>query len=62
MRYIRGRKRFHQEARTAARLDHPHIVTVYDVGEEAGQHYLAVAFLSGQPLNRLLESGPLPET
>ena len=53
-------RRFRQEAQAAARFDHPHIVTVYDVGEEAGQNYLAMEFLSGQPLSRLVERGPLP--
>ena len=34
-------QRFHQEAQTASRLHHPHIVTIHEVGEDAGQHYLA---------------------
>jgi len=47
-------QRFHQEARTAASFQHSHIVTIYEVGEEAGQHYLAMAYLSGWTLDRLL--------
>ena len=44
-------QRFHQEAWTAAGLHHPHIVTIHEVGEEAGQHYLAMAFLPGRTLD-----------
>jgi formylglycine-generating enzyme required for sulfatase activity len=46
--------------RTAAGLRHPHIVTIHDVGEEAGQHYLAMAFLPGRTLDKWLSEGPLP--
>jgi serine/threonine-protein kinase len=53
-------QRFQQEARTAAGLRHPHIVTIHDVGEEAGQHYLAMAFLPGRTLDQWLAKGPLP--
>jgi serine/threonine protein kinase len=53
-------QRFHQEAQAAAGLHHPHIVTVYEVGEEAGQHYLAMAFLPGRTLDELASEGPLP--
>jgi serine/threonine protein kinase len=55
-------QRFHQEAQTAARLHHPHIVTIHDVGEETGQHYLAMAFLPGRTLDERLSAtkGPLP--
>jgi len=53
-------QRFYQEARTAAGLRHPHIVTIHDVGEEAGQHYLAMAFLPGRTLDKQLAEGPLP--
>lgn len=53
-------QRFHQEAQAAAGLHHPHIVTVYEVGEEAGQHCLAMAFLPGRTLDELASEGPLP--
>jgi serine/threonine-protein kinase len=53
-------QRFHQEARTAAGLYHPHIVTVHDVGEEAGQYYLVMAFLPGRPLDQWLLEDTLP--
>ena len=39
--------RFRKEARAAAQLNHPNVVTVYDVGEEAGQHYLSMEYMDG---------------
>ncbi len=53
-------QRFHQEAQAAAGLHHPHIVTIYEVGEEAGYHYLAMAYLPGHPLSKLIAAGPVP--
>jgi formylglycine-generating enzyme required for sulfatase activity len=53
-------QRFQQEARTAAGFQHPHIVTIHAVGEEAGQHYLAMALLPGRTLDRQLAGGRLP--
>ncbi len=53
--------RFHREARIAAGLRHPGIVTIYDVGEDEGASYLAMEFVDGVPLDRLLATaGPLP--
>jgi predicted Ser/Thr protein kinase len=51
--------RFYQEARAAANLDNTHIVTVYEVGEEAGQYYLAMAYLPGRTLDKWLAEGML---
>jgi serine/threonine protein kinase len=52
--------RFHREARAAANLRHPHIVTVYDAGEAAGQLYIAMEYVPGRTLRALLEEeGPL---
>jgi formylglycine-generating enzyme required for sulfatase activity/predicted Ser/Thr protein kinase len=53
-------RRFRQEAQTAARLHHPHIVTIYEVGEEAGQHYIAMVFLPGRTLDKVVDGKPLP--
>lgn len=53
-------QRFYSEAEAAARLDHPHIVPVYDVGQEAGQHYFSMGFVDGEGLDAKLNDGPLP--
>jgi serine/threonine protein kinase/outer membrane protein assembly factor BamB len=54
--------RFLQEGRTAAQFSHPNIVTIYEVGEETGQQYIAMNYLPGRGLDeRLAEAeGPLP--
>ncbi len=52
-------RRFQQEARAVARLRHPSIVGVHEVGQVHGQHYFTMDFIAGQSLARLLESGPL---
>jgi serine/threonine protein kinase len=54
---------FLQEARLAARLAHPHIITIYDFGVERQQPYLTMQFIEGPSLDRLLaprRSLPLP--
>jgi serine/threonine-protein kinase len=54
-------RRFLQEARSAASLSHPNIVTIYDVVEQGGQYYIVMQHLPGQPLNRLIrQAGNLP--
>jgi outer membrane protein assembly factor BamB len=52
--------RFCHEARTAARLRHPHIVTIHDVGEEEGQHFFTMDFIDGRSLADLVREQPLP--
>lgn len=55
------RQRFLREAQTAATLDHEHIVTIYQVGEECGIPFLAMQYLQGESLEtRLQRTGPLP--
>ena len=59
-----ARKRFLREAQSAARLNHPNIVTVYDLGEEQGRAYLAMELLEGQDLRHLIGTpalGPIEE-
>jgi serine/threonine protein kinase len=52
--------RFLREARATAKLDHPGIVTIYDVGEEQGTYYFAMEFLEGRALDEILrDQGPL---
>ncbi|MGB9687250.1 protein kinase domain-containing protein [Thermogutta sp.] len=53
--------RFQNEARSAARLNHPGIVQVYAAGEQDGIHYIAFEFIEGTNLRKLVEEkGPLP--
>ena len=53
-------KRFRREAKAAARLSHPNIVGVFDVGSSDGLHFIAQEFIDGRNLQRVLEaSGPL---
>ena len=55
------RQRFEQEARAASALNHPNILTVYDVGEADGTTYIAMELVEGRTLRELLASGePLP--
>src|SRR5664279_4066865 len=52
--------RFHAEARAASLLNHPNVVTVYDVGREDGRAWLAMELLDGVTLRRLLDGGRSP--
>jgi serine/threonine protein kinase len=52
--------RFRTEAEAAAKLQHPHIVAVHDVGEVDGQQYFSMDFIDGQTLAHRLAKGPLP--
>ena len=53
--------RFRDEARAAASLNHPNIVSVFDFGEEASGPYIVMELIDGQDLSSMLrENGPLP--
>lgn len=52
---------FQREARAAAALSHPSIVTVYDVGELGGREFIAMELVDGETLDRVIdETGPMP--
>jgi serine/threonine protein kinase len=53
-------QRFQQEAKTAARLDHPNIIPIYRVESEAGLNYFVMKYVNGISLEQRLEEGPLP--
>jgi dipeptidyl aminopeptidase/acylaminoacyl peptidase len=54
------RARFEREARAISALEHPHICTLHDVGEEGDQAYLVMEHLEGETLAARLKKGPLP--
>ena len=54
------RERFEREARTISSLNHPHICTLYDIGEQDGVHFLVMEYLEGEALAQRLDKGPLP--
>ncbi len=48
-------RRFHREAEVLAKMDHPNIVKVYDHGQVEGVHFIAMEFLEGEGLDKLIE-------
>ena len=54
-----ARKRFREEALALSRLNHPNICTIYQVGEAGGRTYIAMEYVQGRPLNRLIREGPI---
>ncbi len=54
-------ERFQREAKAAARITHPNIVNVYDVGVAEGRHYIVMEYVPGRTLKeRIKEEGPVP--
>jgi tetratricopeptide (TPR) repeat protein/tRNA A-37 threonylcarbamoyl transferase component Bud32 len=59
----RARERFRREAQTAAGIDHPNVLRVFDAGESSGHLYLVMELVEGRPLEAVLHerSQPLPQ-
>jgi Tol biopolymer transport system component/predicted Ser/Thr protein kinase len=53
-------KRFEKEARAASALNHPNIVTVYDIGTTDGTSWIAMERVEGETVRKMLAGGPLP--
>ena len=56
----RARARILREARTASHLQHPNICTVFDVGEDAGEAWIAMELVEGEPLSAVVKRGAVP--
>jgi serine/threonine protein kinase/tetratricopeptide (TPR) repeat protein len=54
-----AKERFVQEAQAAAALDHPNICTVHEIEEVEGQAFIAMAYIDGQSLKEMINSGPM---
>jgi hypothetical protein len=54
------RARFEREARAISRLNHPHICSLHDIGQQEGIDYLVMEYLEGETLAARLRAGPLP--
>ena len=53
-------QRFEREAKTVASLNHPHIVHMYSVEEDAGIHFLTMELVEGRRLDAMIPAGGLP--
>ncbi len=51
--------RFYAEARSAAKLDHPNIVTVYQCGQHNGHHFFSMDYVDGMDLSKMMQDEPL---
>lgn len=53
-------KRFEREAKSASALNHPNLITVYEIGQSAREHFMAIEYVDGQTLREKLQHGRLP--
>lgn len=54
-----SRVRFEREAKAVARIEHPNVCTIYEIGRDEGIDFLALAYVDGQSLAEFLETGPV---
>src|SRR5256714_1262892 len=52
-------RRFEQEARAASNLNHPNIITIYEIGQVDDLHFMATEFIDGQTLRQLMTAEPM---
>src|SRR5215510_10184776 len=54
-----ARRRFIKEAESTARLDHPNICSIYEVGSDSGLYFIAMQYIEGQTLAEMMKVAPL---
>src|SRR5437588_4797089 len=50
-------RRFHHEARAASALNYPNLLTIHEIGSEAGAHFIAAEYIDGQTLREIIKRG-----